>query len=116
MRLFERLSGDRSSVHTDDDFARSCGYEGPIVYGGIMTAKLSYMLGTLLPGDRGTSLRWQIDYRKPLSVGEPATIRLEVAGVSRSTRVVDGKFEIRTGEKLVATGKTQSIVPESDLP
>jgi acyl dehydratase len=115
MRLFERLSNDRSSVHTDDSFARKRGFERAIVYGGIMIAHLSHVLGTMIPGDRGTSVQWRIDYRKPLYIQEPAVITMWVTDVSAGTGIVDCQFEIATDDRTVATGSTRSIVPREDL-
>jgi acyl dehydratase len=115
MTAFERLSGDRSSIHSSQEFARSQGYRDVIVYGGIMLAKLSFVLGTRVPGDSGVSTRWTIDYRKPLYVGEDASIRLEIIATSPSTGLIESRFSIRTTDRLVASGKTQSLVPRELL-
>lgn len=115
MAAFAALSGDRSAIHTDDDFARSRGYEGVIVYGGLMLAQLSGVLGGKLPGDAGVSARWNIDYRSPLYVGEPAVLRLEVTHVSPAVGLVEGRFTIQAGDRLIASGKTQSLVPPEQL-
>lgn len=111
MIAFAALSGDRSAVHVDPDFARSRGYDDVIVYGGLMLAQLSYVVGTLLPGGDGVSARWTIDYRGPLYVGELAMLRLEVAHVSPGAGLVEGRFTIKAGQRLIASGKTQSLVP-----
>lgn len=115
MVAFQSLSGDVSRIHTDNDFARSRGYDGVIVYGGIMLAHLSHVLGMRVPGPNGASMRWQIDYRRPLYVGEPARIDLEVVNISPGSGVVEARYKITAGKKTVATGQTQSIVPPSDL-
>ncbi len=70
MALFQRLSGDHSLIHTDKAYAAERGFDAPIVYGGIMLAKLSNMVGEHLPGRFGTSVSWTITYRQPLYVGE----------------------------------------------
>ncbi len=115
MAAFAALSGDRSAIHTDEAFARSRGYQGVIVYGGLMLAQLSGVLGGKLPGDDGVSARWSIDYRSPLYVGEPAVLRLEVAHVSAAVGLVESRFTIHAGERLVASGKAQSLVPAERL-
>ncbi|MBI1406283.1 MAG: (R)-hydratase [Caulobacter sp.] len=111
MIAFAALSGDRSAVHVDPAFARARGYDDVIVYGGLMLAQLSYVVGTLMPGGDGVSVRWSIDFRGPLYVGELATLRLEVAHVSPGAGLVEGRFTIKAGERLVASGKTQSLAP-----
>ncbi len=111
MAAFARISGDTSAVHTDPAFAESRGFKDVIVYGGLMLAQLSGVLGGMLPGDDGVSTRWSIDFRSPLYVGEPAVLRLEVAHVSGAVGLVDLRFSIRAGERLVASGTAQSLVP-----
>ncbi|MGE5563991.1 MAG: MaoC/PaaZ C-terminal domain-containing protein [Bacillota bacterium] len=111
MEAFQKMSGDTSLIHTDREFARSRGFDDVIAYGGIMLAHLSHVLGMKIPGAGGTSLRWTIDYRRPLYVGAEADIDFEVTGVSAATGVIDGKFRIVSGGKTIATGSTQSMVP-----
>jgi 3-hydroxybutyryl-CoA dehydratase len=111
MEVFAALSQDRSAIHVDDAYAQSRGYKGVIVYGGLMLAQLSHVLGSKIPGDDGVSMHWSIDYRSPLYVGETAVLRFEVAHVSEATGTIAGKFSIRCADRLIATGRTQSQVP-----
>jgi acyl dehydratase len=115
MRAFQALSGDQSRIHCDEAYAKSRGYDGVIVYGGIMLAHLSHLLGMKIPGTNGTSLAWTIKYHKPLYVGEKAAIELTVVNVSPATGVVESKFTIKTGDKRIASGTAQSIVPSETL-
>lgn len=115
MAAFQLLSGDTSRIHTDEAYARGRGFDGVIVYGGIMLAKLSHVVGMQMPGPNGVSMSWQIDYRKPLYVGQPAEIALEVASVSPATGVIEGRFKITSGGKTLATGRTQSLAPLDEV-
>ena len=109
MHRFQQLSNDRSLVHTDDAFARKLGFERVIVYGGIVVAHLSHVVGTFVPGTHGTSLQWRIDFRNPLYVREPAVLKIWVTNVSAAVGVVECQFEVSTGEKIIATGTTRSV-------
>lgn len=111
MEAFAAMANDRSAVHVDVAYAKSRGFEGTIVYGGLMLVQLSHVLGSHIPGNDGVSTHWSIDYRKPLYVGETAVLRLEVVHVSPATGLVDCKFAIRASDRVIATGKTQSQVP-----
>lgn len=108
MAAFAALSGDRSPIHTDDAFARRHGFQGRIVYGGILLAKLSHCLGTHLPGPEGLSLEWTIRYHAPLYVGETATFRAERTHVSEALRTVKIAFRVIRGEERIASGSAQS--------
>lgn len=112
---FQNISGDRSLIHRDEAFARSRGFEQPIVYGGIMLAHLSHVLGMKLPGPTGTSTKWTINYRNPLYLHEVAEIELQVVNVSPSTGLVDCRFKIVSSSRTIATGTTQTIVPETEI-
>ncbi len=115
MRAFQALSGDMSQVHCDPAFARARGFKDVIVYGGILLAQLSHVLGMKLPGAEGTSTRWTIDYRAPLYVGEAASLRLEIVSTSPATGLADAKFIIEAGGRTVATGTAQTLVPHERL-
>jgi acyl dehydratase len=79
MDRFRQMSGDNSRIHCDDTFARSMGYDGVIVYGGIMLAHLSQLLGMNIPGMNATSISWSIrSHRRRVSskgdsASQPAT-------------------------------------------
>lgn len=111
MEAFRKMSGDTSLIHCDVAYCLERGFSGPIVYGGLMIMNLSHMVGEMLPGRFGTSVSWTITYRNPLYVGEEAVLTLEVISASKATGLVDGKYTIMAGEKRVAQGKTQSLVP-----
>jgi acyl dehydratase len=115
MAAFQALSGDVSLIHTDPDYARSRGFDGVIAYGGLFLAHLSHTVGMLIPGVRGLSTRWSINYRRPMYPGQSGEIILTVVNVSAATGLVDCRFRIESGGKTVATGETQSLLPPEDL-
>lgn len=115
MRAFRTLSGDDSLVHCDPVFARERGMRDVIVYGGLLTTRLSEMVGTRLPGRRGISTAWSIVFRSPLYVDEVAVLRLEVVNVSMATGLVDGRFRITAADRVIATGTAQSLLPPGEL-
>ncbi len=115
MRAFQALSGDMSAVHCDAAFARERGFDDVIVYGGLLLAQLSYVVGMLLPGTSGTSVRWAIEYRGPLYVGEAAVLTLEIVDVSPGTGLVNSRFTIASAARKVATGTAQTLLPPQGL-
>jgi 3-hydroxybutyryl-CoA dehydratase len=115
MKWFREVAEDTSRIHCDAAYAKSRGFNGVVVYGGIMLAHLSHLLGMHMPGRNGTSVAWSIKYHSPLYVDEPAEIVLEVTFVSPGTGIVESRFSIAAGEKKVATGTAQSIVPLDEI-
>jgi 3-hydroxybutyryl-CoA dehydratase len=110
MQAFARASGDTSLIHTDAAFAQANGFRGPIVYGAQMMAKLSQMLGTLLPGSRGVSLAWSIEFEQPLYAGEEATLTLTVDHVSEAVGVLTSSYDIKRGADRIAKGRITSKI------
>lgn len=110
MLTFQALSADDSLVHTDAEFSTQHGFLAPIVYGGILLAHLSRVLGTMVPGRRGVSLAWNIAYRKPLYVNDAAVLTATIAHISEATNTVNLTFKITRGGETIATGKTESMV------
>ena len=111
MATFRRLSADSSLIHTDPEFARQRGFKDVIVYGGLMLAQLSHVVGQLLPGRHGTSVKWTVNYRSALYAEEPARLSLHVVNVSPATGLVEARYRIACGDRLIAEGQTQSLVP-----
>jgi len=110
MEVFASLSDDYSLIHTDAAFARLHGFREPIVYGGILLAKLSHCLGTRLPGPTGVSLEWLIRYHSPLYVDEAALFRAESRRFSEALQVLELVFRVTCGDRKIASGTAQSRI------
>lgn len=108
METFAALSGDRSRIHRDAEFARKNGFEGPVVYGALTVARLSHLVGMHLPGDLGLATSWKIDFNRPLYVDEKAVMDGEITHVSEATHTVKITFRVMAGEKIIATGTAGS--------
>lgn len=108
METFANLSGDRSRIHHDADFARANGFEGVVVYGALTVANLSYVVGMLLPGYHGLATSWRVDFNGPLYVNEDARIEAEVQHKSLATGTIKLRFKVFAGERVVATGSAEA--------
>jgi acyl dehydratase len=107
MQAFGQLSGDWNPVHADASFAAAKGYRAPIVYGGLLIAKISGLLGMSLPGRNGVWCSVRLEFSGPLYVGEDVRLRGAVVQFSSSTELGVIQLEISTGERIVARGKAE---------
>ena len=105
MRQFAELSGDFNPLHTDDAFARARGFDGVVVYGALMIAKVSQLIGMRLPGRDSVWASVSLDFRKPLYVGQAAQVEGVVTAVSASTGMVELKLAVRAEGKVLAKGR-----------
>ena len=110
MQQFAELSGDFNPLHTDDAFARSKGFDGAVVYGALMVAKVSQLIGMRLPGRDSVWASVSLDFRKPLYVNQAAQVEGVVTEVSESTGMVALKLTVRAAGKVVAKGTAEVVL------
>lgn len=110
MNEFRSFSGDCSRVHHDIDFARRNEFQGPVIYGAIIVAKISYLVGMLLPGDFGLATEWKVYFNKPLYVNDVAEMRGEITHVSGATGTVKLKIVVTRGDDVIVTAVAGSKI------
>ena len=110
MQQFAELSGDYNPLHTDDAFARSKGYAGTVVYGALLLAQVSQLIGMRLPGRDGVWASVSLDFRRPLYVEQPAEAEAVVESVSESTGMVSLKLTVRAAHKVLAKGRAEVVI------
>lgn len=110
MAAFRALSGDTNPLHDDPVFARRRGFSGPVVYGGLIVAQVSQMLGTRLPGPgcvwRSLSLR----FRAPLYVGQAARLAATIVHANEEIGVVDLKLRVDVEKRCIADGEAAALL------
>ena len=111
MAAFAALSGDDNPLHLDAAFAREKGFDGPVVYGALLVAKLSRLIGTRLPGPEGVWSGLKMDFRQPLYVDQDARIEAEVQQVSEAARSLVLKVRIEADGRLIASGSAMATLP-----
>jgi 3-hydroxybutyryl-CoA dehydratase len=91
---FAALSGDRSPVHMDDDFARSRGFERRVVHGAYLVGLASRLLGMHLPGRNCLLHQVQLSFVAPTYVGARVRVTGVVDQVSAAVRSAIVKISI----------------------
>ena len=114
MAAFAQVSGDYNPIHTDADFARSRGFQGPLVYGGLLLAQVSRVIGMRLPGRNAVWTRVEMDFRKPLMVGEGAHVEAEIINISQAVRQIELKLRISVAQRILAKGMAEVLVLGDD--
>lgn len=75
---FAALSGDHNPLHMDDDYARRQGFAARVIHGLMVGAKVSALVGTLLPGRRCLLLDYALAHPNPVYAGDKIRFRAEV--------------------------------------
>jgi 3-hydroxybutyryl-CoA dehydratase len=100
---FAEISGDFNPLHLDAEFAKAKGMQDAVVYGALIVAKISRVIGMQLPGSQGIWSALKIDFRGPLYVGQTAHLSAEVGHYSEATRSLTVKIRVNCGDRLLAT-------------
>lgn len=85
---FAALSGDHNPLHVDADFARSRGFPDVVAHGYLLGAKVSALVGMLLPGRDCLILETTMAYPKPIHPGDLVRVAGEVDMLSPEQRVL----------------------------
>ncbi len=112
MQRFAELSGDLNPLHTDDEFARAKGFKGKVVYGALILAKVSELIGMRLPGRDGIWSRVVFEFQQPLHVEEVAELVARVAGYSASTGLLELVLGLHSGGKRIGKGRAEVVLAQ----
>lgn len=110
MRAFAELSGDYNPLHVDDAFAREKGYEGCVVYGALLIAKVSQLIGMRLPGRDSVWASISFDFKRPLYVGREAQVEGTLVNVHRATGMVELALVVRSDGRVLGKGKAEVVL------
>lgn len=114
MDAFRDLSGDTNPLHADDVYARGLGFDGRVVFGALIVAKISALIGVHLPGLGGVWSGLRIDFRKPLYLGETVTLTGTINHKSDAARMLTLKLRADTVDKCIATGIADAVFRGDD--
>ena len=114
MDAFRDLSGDTNPLHADDAYARGLGFEGRVVFGALIVAKISSLIGVQVPGLGGVWSGLKIDFRKPLYPGETVMLTGTIDHKSDAARMIALKLRADTMDKCIATGTAEVVFRGDD--
>lgn len=111
MDRFAELSGDFNPLHVDEAFACGKGFKGVVVYGALIIAKVSQLIGMRLPGRHAVWASVSLDFIKPLYIDQPAQVDGVVTEVWESTGMVKLKLSVRSSTgQLHARGSAEVLL------
>ena len=114
MAAFCDLSGDANPLHMDEAYARQLGFNGRVVFGALIVAKISCLLGMHKPGAGGLWTGLKINFRNPLYLDEKAELTGEITHLSKATRMISLKLRVQVGDRVIATATAETILKIND--
>lgn len=104
MTKFADISGDYNPLHLDEKYAKNTEFKGRVVYGMLMCAMVSRLVGMEMPGEKALLVKECLEFKKPARIGDKLKIKGIIMHKSQVSRLLEIKIEICKGEKLLTTG------------
>lgn len=102
MDKFLEISGDSNPMHIDMDYAKSKGMIDKVVYGMLTSSFYSTLVGVYLPGKFALLHSIDIQFTKPVFVGDKLIIEGVVSSINEMFRQIEVKAYIlnQNSEKI----------------
>ena len=105
---FIKIFRDKNPLHIDDKFALVKGFKSKVMHGNILNGFLSYFIGECLPTKDVIIHSQEIQFKKPVYLGDELDLIVQVVAVYKSVNAVECKFVFKSKEAItVAKGKFQ---------
>lgn len=103
--MFAAVSGDHSPLHVDASYAATTEFGACVVHGVLLASLFSQLVGMQVPGKHALYLGQDLNFRRPVLVGETVRAVAKVTGKSEATRTLVLNTEIRShDDKVVVMG------------
>ena len=111
MESFNRISGDVNPMHLSDDYAKTHGFSGRIVYGMLTASFYSTLAGVYLPGERCLLQEVHTEFSTPVYVDDTLTVTGEITEKLDAYKRVTVKARIKNQDgKTVSKAKVKAGV------
>ena len=104
LEAFISLSGDRNPLHIDQDYAVQNGFDAPVIHGFLICAKISGLIGMVLPGRRCLLVSEELEFPNPVYVNDHVEIRAQIKEKHHDLKLVKLKVMVKKGSITVARG------------
>lgn len=109
--MFAAASGDTNPLHLNAEFAEQTRFKKRIVHGMLTTSLWSTLVGTKLPGPGSAYMGQEINFLKPVHIGDTVTAKLTVTKIDVDKQRVFLLAEAFVCGTRVAFGQTKVWVP-----
>lgn len=108
--LFASASGDRNPVHLDEDYAQRTRFGSRIAHGMLSASVISAAIAARLPGPGSIYLSQDLQFRRPVKLGETvcATVTIKEVLANRRRVVLETRCEV---DGLVVVEGTAVVMP-----
>ena len=94
MLKFQEISSDINPMHLDINYAKSKGMKSRVVYGMLTSSFYSTLVGVYLPGKFALLHSIDLQFSKPVFIGDKLTVFGEVTSINDTFRQIELKAYI----------------------
>ena len=109
LQNFAKLSGDFNPIHTDTHFAKTKGFEAPLIYGLLLSSQMSRLIGQELPDSHAILTGIQMDFISPGFAGDNLEFTAPLTMKSDATHALEFKCRITRANKTLCRGKVSAV-------
>lgn len=111
---FRDITGDVNPLHNDSLYAKEKGHERCVAFGMMTASFLSTLAGVYLPGERSLIQKTEVNFRKPVYIGDTITVSGEVSDKNDTFKLLELKVTITNQDKVkVVKGNMTVAVMEN---
>lgn len=108
---FAEISGDKNPVHLDEEFAATTRFKKRIAHGLMSSSYFSALFGTQLPGRGCVYVSQNLNFKRPVHIGDEVTASIEVTGIDQEKRRVFFSTVCKVKNKIVIDGVAEIYIP-----
>lgn len=112
---FAGITGDLNKIHVDEEYAKTTRFGKRIAHGMLTSSYICTALGTKLPGEGTIHIKQELEFLKPVYIGDTITVYLEVVEVLPPKSYLKIKSQIfNQNQELVVDGFSIVKAPKEE--
>ena len=111
VKTFAGVSGDHNPVHVDEVYAENSRYKKRIAHGLISASFFSALFGTKLPGKGCVYVGQNLNFKRPVYLGDTVTATVTVSNVDVSKKRVFFFFSFTLKNKIFIDCTAEIFIP-----
>jgi 3-hydroxybutyryl-CoA dehydratase len=109
MHTFAELSKDYNPLHSDFEFAKSKGFDAPLIHGLLLSSQMSRLIGQELPDQNAILTGIQLDFMQPSFPEDELVFEADLVTKSDSTYSLEFKCKISRDQQTLCRGLVSAI-------
>lgn len=112
---FAGITGDLNKLHVDEEFAKESRFGKRIAHGMLTASFICTALGTKLPGEGTIHIKQDLEFIKPVFIGDTITVFLEVVEILTEKKYLKIKSQIFNQHKELVVDGFSIVKPPKNV-